>query len=331
MNTSFFFRSQIVIYLLLAVSCTPNEDASIHETENFLTEDQRLHIAFTGSKPVFGISDMCVDKDGRYYLVNFHQKLLATINPEGEVDGYLIRPGRGPGDIDTPMKVYCYEDRAHVLEMGTNARIQAFEPDLSNGNIINVLPGTFDFSIFENKVYISSSRNVQGKILTLHKFEDNNLFNLVSAYEDPDYPVYTFSQTNFHGTIAAWHMFDNRVKLFNSELQHLEDIELPAELYNGAYEGEERISMSDISSKSHSRIVFASATDTYFITQIREFNSKDNGKIALHLFNENKWIYRYLEEDMTFIQHNNNRLYAFKFNETPYGELTVIRYKLHLP
>ncbi len=300
MNISFLPHLRIVIYLLLAVSCTQNGDVSILETENLLSEDQRLHVAFTEDKPVFGISDMCAGNDGRYYLVNFHQKLLATINPEGETDGYLISPGRGSGDIDTPMKVYCYEDGAHVLEMGTNARIQAFHPDLSHGEIINVLPGTFDFSICENKVYISSNRNVQGKFLTLHKFEDDNLFNLVSAYEDPDYPVYTFSQTNFHGTIAAWHMFDNIVKLFNTELQHLKDIELPEKIYNGIYEEEEKSSMSDITSKPHSRIAFASVTDTYFVSHIREFNSQGRDKIALYLFNENRWIYQYLEEDLTF-------------------------------
>jgi hypothetical protein len=330
MNKFYLNQYLFVLIIFFTISCLKNENGSILENENLLSEDTRYHFAFTEEEPVFGVSDMCMDDQGRYYLVYYHQKLLATVNPAGSVDGYLISPGRGPGDIDAPIKIYCYEDGANVLEMGTNARVQTFSPNLANSNIMNVLPGTFDFSKYNNRFYISANSNVQGKFMTLHILEDNQI-PVVSAYEDPDYPVYTFSQTNFHGTIAAWHMFENTVKLFDSNLQHLKDVVLPYELYQGIYQTSESFSIGDITSKPHPRIAFASATDSYFVSHIRTFNSPDAGKIVLYLFDENKWIYQSIDEDINFFQHNEDRLFAYKFYETPYGELTVFDYILNLP
>jgi hypothetical protein len=332
-------RLYYFIFPLLAFSfstCSLKEDLQIVKKDNLINEDSHFEIIFTENHPVFSVSDVCWSEEN-YYLVSSRQNLVSMFSNSGEVQLYHSSTGRGPHDLAFPIKILCHNSSIFVLEVA-NTRIQQFDSALNFSNIINLPIMPFDFSVFENQIFMTGNDYRNGAYFSLHKIDENGTY-LLSAFEDNDYSIYTYSQTNFHGIISAWHKYDNFVNLYDKKLNLIETITLPSDIFTSVYHpsvtpnGVDDSNIRDILNNfTYSAIEFASATPDYVLVHIRSINAPDQPDIlAVYPFGGNEWFITNLENEEWFFQHHKEIIHSYRYdNDSEYGSLEVTNYKLNL-
>lgn len=317
-------------------ACTSAEEAEITEKTDLIIQESRFEVIFQETQPVFSVTDVCVNDEG-YYLVSGRQNLLSQFNESGEMIRYHSRSGRGPGDLAMPIRMYCNHNTLYLLE-ANNTRIQRFDLDFNSLNSISLRFLPFNFSVYDDEIFVSGNDYVRRKYLSLHKVNENGTYQ-ESAFEDKDYPIYTYSQSNFHGIVSAWHKYDNVIHLFDKDLHNFKTIHLPDDIFTSLYhpsvypgEIDDSNLLDAMRNYSYWSIEFASATPYYLLVQMRPVNFQNEPhKVAVYQFDKNEWLITALNREQRFFQHHQTELYSYVFDEeSEWGSLEIIKYQINL-
>ena len=119
----------LLVLLLLALAA-PESFADAGPREVVLQELWRLGGDAADARQMFGvISDICIDDEGRLYVVDEQLSRVAVFSPDGRFIREIGREGDGPGEFRRPRRVFLSPDDEVCVVSSSRGVVHVFAPD----------------------------------------------------------------------------------------------------------------------------------------------------------------------------------------------------------